>query len=308
MDWIDRALNAKRESKYIEFKSEFNPGSNEHWCETLKDIVAISNSGGGGIIFGLDSRGVPTGQDVSNLLALDSSVVSDKVYQYTGIHFSGFDLSEHQKGESKIAALQIEACMIPIVFIKPGTYVISDHPQQQKTAFSQGTVYFRHGAKSEPGNSEDISQFIERRLENIRKEWLDGVQKVVRAPEGSGFVILPGSIRQSEAPDAIPFRITDDLSAPGFREVDHDETHPHRQKELMEVTNNRLPAEVNINPYDVLVVRKIFDIDSTPEFFYHPKYGNPQYSNALIDWLVKHYLEDPRFFLSARQAYHESTH
>ena len=50
---ISKALNAKRESKYIEFKSEFNPDSPQDWCEIIKDIVALANTGGGVIIFGV---------------------------------------------------------------------------------------------------------------------------------------------------------------------------------------------------------------------------------------------------------------
>ena len=50
---IDKALAAKRESKHIEFKEGFDPASGHDWCESIKDIVAIANSGGGVLIFGL---------------------------------------------------------------------------------------------------------------------------------------------------------------------------------------------------------------------------------------------------------------
>jgi hypothetical protein len=94
-----------------------------------------------------------------------------------------------EKGSVRIAALQIEASDVPMVFTKPGTYQIQGS-SRQKTAFSQGTVYFRHGAKSEPGNSEDLRQVIERRLEDIRRQWIEGVRKVVRAPQGSEVAIF----------------------------------------------------------------------------------------------------------------------
>jgi hypothetical protein len=64
-------------------------------------------------------------------------------------------------------------------------------PGKQKTAFSVGTVYFRHGAKSEPGTSDDIRKVIERQLEFIRKSWIKSVKKVVQAPPGSQIVTLP---------------------------------------------------------------------------------------------------------------------
>lgn len=81
MDWVERAKRAKRESKYIEFKSEFEATSPGDWCEIIKDLVAISNSGGGVVAFGLDSRGNPTGNDVSSVLSLDPAEITDKIYR-----------------------------------------------------------------------------------------------------------------------------------------------------------------------------------------------------------------------------------
>jgi len=46
-DLIQKALTAKRESKSVEFKETFDPTSPGDWCEVVKDIVAIANSGGG---------------------------------------------------------------------------------------------------------------------------------------------------------------------------------------------------------------------------------------------------------------------
>ena len=68
---IEKALLVDRESKYIEFKSIFDAESNQDWCEIIKDIVAIANSGGGIIIFGLESDGSPSGNDVSAISELD---------------------------------------------------------------------------------------------------------------------------------------------------------------------------------------------------------------------------------------------
>ena len=43
-DHIERARVAKRESKYLDFKERFDPGSLGEWCELLKDLVAMANS------------------------------------------------------------------------------------------------------------------------------------------------------------------------------------------------------------------------------------------------------------------------
>ena len=67
------------------------------------------------------------------------------------------------------------------MFRQPGSY--ETEQGRQKTAFVRGAVYFRHGAKSEPATSDDVRQFIERRLEAVRNAWLSGIRKVITAPE-----------------------------------------------------------------------------------------------------------------------------
>ena len=69
---IARGLNAKRESKYIEFKSSFDSKSGRDWCEIIKHIVAISNTGDGVIIFGLI---VPLVLLVYTVFLMDASIL-----------------------------------------------------------------------------------------------------------------------------------------------------------------------------------------------------------------------------------------
>lgn len=302
MDWIERTARAKRESKYIEFKGEFDLGSTGDWCEVIKDIVSISNSGEGTIAFGLDSHGDPTDFDVSGLLSMDPSVMADKIYQYTGIHFSGFDFSDFKKQGRTIAILQINESPVPMVFTKPGTYPI-ENGGRQRTAFSQGTVYFRHGAKSEPGNSEDLRRVIDRNVERMRRSWMDGVRKVVNAPQGSELTILPRDVWETTSPGAVGIRVVDDPAAPAFRRLDPNQTHPYRQKELREKINGRLPKGTTINSYDVLIARELHKLGSISEYVYLPKYAAPQYSDACADWFLDRYSEDPQFFIKARETY-----
>jgi hypothetical protein len=242
---VDKGLKAKRESKHVDFKSSFDPESTGEWCELVKDIVAMANSGGGVVVIGLDNGGAPSKKDVKPVLDLDHAKIADKVHKYTGYNFGEFEIHEAKKQDQTVAAIEISAVKVPLVFQEVGTYEIS--PGKQKTAFSKGTVYFRHGAKSEPGTTEDIRDVIERQLEAIRGEWLDGVKKVVTAPQGSAVTVFTGEVRESKSPDAVHIRLVDDPDAPGYRLIDHDTTYPYRQKELVDVVNAMLPEGVEIN-------------------------------------------------------------
>jgi Putative DNA-binding domain len=218
-DLVQKALSAKRESKNVEFKSKFDPSSPSEWCELTKDIVAMANSGGGIIVFGLDSFGRPTGEDLNPVASIDPADIVNKVSKYTGSVQPELEIKEFQKENHVLQAFVVQPVAIPIAFQKPGTYDIGSG--KQRTAFAQGTIYFRHGAKSEPGTSDDIRVFIERQLELIRKSWVKGVRRVVQAPAGSevitlrregrfGVASLSGTVRAVNDPKATPVLLTRD--------------------------------------------------------------------------------------------------
>jgi hypothetical protein len=74
------AIQSKSESRTVDFKSKFDPGCAGDWCELVKDVVAIANSGGGSILIGVDDDGKCCGPAASTkLLCLDPAVITDKV-------------------------------------------------------------------------------------------------------------------------------------------------------------------------------------------------------------------------------------
>ena len=156
-DRIAEALTASKETKRVEFKEVFETEEAGAWCELIKDIVAMANSGGGVLVIGLNSVGKPSGWDPAKFLAMDPADVTNKLSKYVGEQFDGFDIHEGTKSGKKVAAVTIDAKTVaPLVFERPGTYAVAD--DKQKTAFSKGTVYFRHGAKSEPATSNDLAR------------------------------------------------------------------------------------------------------------------------------------------------------
>jgi predicted HTH transcriptional regulator len=164
---LEKVKYVKRESKYIEFKEKFDISQAQDWCEIIKDIVAIANSGGGWMLIGIKRDGSPSGWDARTILSLDPALMTDKIAKYTEEQFADFDIQEVEKDGHNLAAIQIHVSSIPMVFTQPGTYDIGGG--KQKTAFAKGTIYFRHGAKSEPGNSKDLRDCINREIEQVSK-------------------------------------------------------------------------------------------------------------------------------------------
>lgn len=282
------------EAAELDFKSKFEVADAGDWLEIIKDIAAFANSGGGTILIGVNDDGTPSGADVEGALAIDPADLTNRIHKYTGTHFHGFEFAKCEKGGHKICAIVIRSCRVPLVFTRVGTYEVRQG--KQKTVFSVGTIYFRHGAKSEPGTSEDLRIFLERELELIKRSWLDGIAKVVEAPVGSRFAILPPETQPTGPSGALPLRLTDDPTAPAYYAIPIDTTHPFRQKEVVREVNAKLAGGKTINAHDILCVRRVYSVQKDIKFCYTQTYSTPRYSQAFVDWVVQKYEEDGSFF------------
>jgi hypothetical protein len=302
---LKKALSAKRRSKYVEFRARFDIGSKQDWCMLIRDLAAMANSGGGVVLIGVHADGEHSGEDISAVLGMDPIMIADKLHQFTDSPFSDFHLHKLDKDGATLAAIETGAAFPPIVFSKEGLY--QNDELWEKSAFSAGTVYFRRGARSVTGTSAELSKALETQLRSVRKGWLADVQRVVRAPAGSKIAVLPPTIQHADSPEALPIQIIDDPSAPTYRVVDVDRTHPYRAKEAMIEIGRRLPEGTTFNSFDFLSVRKAHDIDGREEFTHEPKFGSRQYSQGFADWVVRQFSKDPAFFDKARKKYREMT-
>jgi hypothetical protein len=289
-DELDRALRLGSEAADLDFKSMFNPSDKGEFLEIIKDIVAMANSGGGIILFGVHNDGQPSAADLRGLASFDPAKISDAIYKYTDCQFGGFELCESVKRGHTVWAIGIGPTEIPIVFSQTGNYAESSG--KQRNSFLGGTVYFRHGAKSEPGNSEDLRIFIDNRLQSVRSEWLSGIAKVVEAPAGSVIQVVP--------PTDQPVRLTMDPKAASLPVGSVDVGWPYRQKEVLAEVNKSLSGRKSVNANHVLSVRRAHDVEANGVFCYTQRHVSPKYSQAFVDWIIAQYHADSEFFEKAK--------
>jgi len=317
------------ESASADFKSAFDPQSKQDWCELIKDIVAMSNSGGGLIIVGVDDDENPlSNADVASVLAVDPADVTNRIHGYTDQHFAAFEIAPSTRRGTPVAVIDVGPSDIPIVFTAHGGYAT---PGGQKAAFVKGSVYFRHGAKREPGTTDDLRQALERKLAQVKGFWLDGIGKIMAAPAGSDVQIVQRAItlRDSEdampvrlttdgeaptfgtssvalrdAPDAVPIRLTNDENAPTLSVMQADKLYPYRLKELVKRLAERMGGQAVIGTHDLQCVRRVHKIDDDPMFSYQAQHSPRKYTEAFVDWLLSKYTEDSNFFKQARDLVH----
>lgn len=297
---LERAKSAIRESKHLDFKREFDPASGQAWCEVIKDIVAMANSGGGIIVFGVANDGSNTNFDSASLLACDTADIANRIARYIGNQLVDLDVIEIERNGQARAAFAVSDTGVPIVFTKPGTYDIGGG--QQKTAFGQGTIYFRHGSKSEPGNREDLANWRDREISKVRKSWLGGIRKVVQA-EATETVTVISAPRLPKGGEVVRANLSSDPNAVRVVPGNAEEIWPYRQKDLIREVNKRLARRTQINTHDIFCIKKMFDIlNKRPDFAYRAHHlSPPQYSDAFADWIASEFQKDSSFFEKARR-------
>jgi hypothetical protein len=277
--FLRRAENATRSSKRVALRDDVDE------VELVRDIAAMANSGGGVIV-------------LDGVAGLDEEVVHEQLERYVEPEFEGFSVEPVTRADGRPSmALVVEGVRnTPLVFTRTGR-------SGKHVAFARGGLYFRHGAKSEAATGEDVRNFIRRQLEATRSQWLANIRQVMHAPDGAEVAVIETAERDEEGRPTL-IRLTTDPHAPLYGQVDPDQSHPYRQKEVIREVNKRL-GEGTVNAFDVLSVRRVHAIseETRPEFVHVPKFGSPQYSDAFVDWLASEYQRDPEFFASAKARY-----
>jgi hypothetical protein len=277
--YISRAANATRSSKRVALRDSVD------YVELVRDVAAMANSGGGVIV-------------LDGIAGVDEELLHEQLARYAEPEFEGFEVQPLSRNGRPSTTVVVEGVRnAPLVFTQTGR-VGGDH-----VAFVRGGLYFRHGAKSEAATGDDVRDFIRRQLEATRTQWLANIRQVMHAPDGAEVAVIETAERDEEGRPTL-IRLTTDPHAPLYGQVDPDQSHPYRQKEVIREVNARL-GEGAVNAFDVLSVRRVHAIseETRPEFVHVPKFGSPQYSDAFVEWLVSERQRDPRFFERAKQAY-----
>src|SRR5437868_8463165 len=115
---LARAISATKEFKNLDFKREWNITAAGGWCDIIKDMVALANSGGGVTVFGVNDNGKPSGADLSALMQVDPAAITDQIHKYTGMQFGDFEVLELARPNHTCVGILVGLADIPMVFEK----------------------------------------------------------------------------------------------------------------------------------------------------------------------------------------------
>jgi hypothetical protein len=205
---LETALAATAETDAFDFKISFDAAAPGAWCELVKDLVAIGNSGGGSILIGVDRNGHTVGAPVGSQKALDPAAIGDQVRKYTGGSDPRCSVHYLDRQGRNVLVILIASVRTPVAFEQAGTYA---GVRKNECAFQAGSFYFRRNTKSAPGTTEDLAVFIEREVARRREEWLGSIRQVMEAPAGSRIAF--SAIAPETAVECRPIRLSNEPDA-----------------------------------------------------------------------------------------------
>lgn len=278
------------ETKYIEFKEHYNLKNKRLLLKLTKEIVAFANTDGGVLLFNIDDNGkICNYEDYK----IDLAPLVDKIYKYTGTQYDCIDHVNIERKDGIINAIHISKSKYPLLFEKDGEYK-SD--KKVKHEFRKGTIYVRHGSKSEIANSNDIRNLINERIDEHMHDFFDKIQIFMDTPAEAH-----DSISVTKLSDTI--RITNDPNAPEFRAEKSDKTHCRRMGYVVEEMNKYINKGQQISQQDIQYVKQYYNIDINSPYCYISKhYPCPVYNDAFIEWLKSEYDKNKMLFINARKA------
>lgn len=288
------------ETASVEFKSAFDTNDRRLWPQLIRSVIAMHNSGGGVIVFGLGSDGEPAGTDVCAVLKCDPIQISEKVKHYTDRPLPNVLVESFSKGSANYPGWIIPSASVPLPFSRHGD--VHNGKEKPEKLFHPGQVYVRRGPSSVPADAEDFAQIVSRIRSLERQEFAAQIGKFAVVPPGHTIQVLaPGAVVSSSAP-AGAVRITDDPSAPAAIVVDKFKTHPHRQRELVQRLATRIPG-CRANGHDITCIRKLYASEIEAKgFIYNPPHSSPHYSDDFAEWIVGRIGSDPAFLDKTRAA------
>jgi hypothetical protein len=266
---------------------KFDSSSERDWCELMRDILALANSGGGRILVGT---------------AIDERDVLARLAHCTDSGFGDLRILPANEFDGSVTVLAVGRAVFPVRFSQQAEGTNSDASAMPSIAPG---FYFRHGERTEPGTTADMRVFVERLLRRVRRRWLRGIRRVLTKPitfdEDAAPKHRAAKRIRIERTVLQPVRIVSDPNAPALQPQDVDRLYPWRQKDLLGELNHRIGRRL-LTTYDVQAVRRYHLLDERPEFVFHLPGAGRRYSPAVAEWIFEQFSRDPEFFHEARAA------
>jgi len=214
-DIVTALIAYKEEDDCLDYKQTVDISSEKEWLGLTKDISALANTFGGYLVFGVDDGEhdiIGLSRDVANVLK-DSSRIQGKINRFLEPQIGSLRSKEFRFDSKVVVALYIpQSKGVTHLVSKLGKFKHTSGAE--KTALQQGTFDIRRSAGNHLGDSRDLDNVIDRRIEQFRASLIEKIARVVSSPASSDVFILSKDPNDKsgerfiieDSPDSIPVK------------------------------------------------------------------------------------------------------
>lgn len=208
-------IDYAEEDDRVDYKETVALDSEKEWLGLTKDISAFANTHGGYLIFGVNDQK----KEVVGLSRKVAAVLKDvnnlqlKINRHLEPDISRLrSKAFRQAGKTFVVIYIPQSLNVTHLIKKDG--VFKQQCGKPKTILHQGTFYVRRSASNHLGDSRDLDDIVERRIDQFRDALIDKVARVVKTPAESDLFILSKDPEDNfgerfiieDSPDAIPVK------------------------------------------------------------------------------------------------------
>ncbi len=179
---------SRKEPPDVEFKVDFD-GSNASWLDLLKHLLAMANSGGGTVVFGVDRDGTRRGLPTSLLVAFDPANITNKLRKYCPANITTA-YRELLAGELRLGFLLVDQCESINVFESDGNFQPPDGKPGR--CFVRGVVYVRVPGSTREATQRDLDDMVRRIAERRVSTFLARIERIAKVPVESELIATVG--------------------------------------------------------------------------------------------------------------------
>ena len=204
------------ESLHFDQKRGFHPGPRQ-WAELIRDVVAMANSGGGVVLFGIEDNGSRVGLEASLLGLLDPAKVVDQLRRKAPAASVASTYHEVSFYRKTYGALVVQPLRVPLVFDTEWGY--NDDGGRHQIVIRPGVLYVRTPGKSAPARQSDLREVWQRSVEIASEKMMARIERVASLPPDSELIVMAGDESGRgyvlvSGGEGRPVQITDDLDTP----------------------------------------------------------------------------------------------
>lgn len=174
--------NTSSEFDLLDLKRDFD-NSPKAWLDLLRHVVAMANSGGGVLIFGIENDGTRAGLSRSLISEFDATKIANQLNRHASGARVRTTYTEFEYYNKLFGALFVHTSSRLVVFDKTIQY-----PGTNKTALRQGVLYVRRKSATEPATQSEINNAIDRVVARNLRAFIARIDHVAALPPSAQLI------------------------------------------------------------------------------------------------------------------------